>query len=112
MRKKWHAFFSEWAAVLLPPLPTTALPHAHSQPMAARTIQVNGESRPYSDQMSWVGLTGVAFLPATVVPVGLTGEGLPVGIQIAGPFLEDRTTLDLARRLCEITGGFQRPPGY
>ncbi|MEE9280346.1 MAG: amidase [Myxococcota bacterium] len=112
MRKKWHAFFSEWDAVLLPTLPTTAIPHDHSQPMGARTIQVNGETRPYSDQMSWVGLTGVAYLPATVVPVGLTGEGLPVGIQIAGPFLEDRTTLDLARRLCEITGGFQRPPGY
>jgi amidase len=44
--------------------------------------------------------------------VGLTSQGLPVGIQIAGPFLEDRTTLDVARRLNAILGGFRRPPGY
>ena len=30
-------------------------------------------------------LTGVSYLPATVVPVDLTSVGLPVGIQIAGP---------------------------
>lgn len=111
LRQKWHTFFADWDAVLLPTLPTAAIPHDHS-PMDTRTILVNGEPRPYFDQARWVGLTGVAYLPATVVPVGLTREGLPVGIQIAGPFLEDRTTLDLARRLCETTGGFQRPPGY
>ena len=59
-----------------------------------------------------MGLTGVSFLPATVVPVGLTSSGLPVGIQIAGPYLEDRTTLQLARLLAERIGGCQAPPGF
>ncbi len=112
MRQKWHAFFSEWDAVLLPTLSTGAIPHDQSEPARERTIRVNGEVRPYSDLTLWVGLTGVSYLPATVVPVGLTSEQLPVGVQIAGPFLEDRTTLDLARRLSELNGGFQRPPGY
>jgi len=111
MRRKWHDFFRQWDAVLLPVLPTAAIPHDHSQPMASRTIVVNGERRPYSDQFLWVGLVGVAYLPATVVRVGLTAAGLPVGIQVAGPFLEDRTTLDLARRLERLTGGFRPPPG-
>jgi len=78
----------------------------------ARTIDVNGEARPYLDQTRWVGITGVAYLPATVVPIGRTRAGLPVGVQIAGPFLEDRTPLDLARRLSELIGGFTPPPGY
>lgn len=112
MRRKWHDFFKEWDAVLLPCLPTTAIPHDHSEPMGARRIVVNGEARPYGEQTLWVGLTGVAFLPATVVPVGAASDGLPVGLQIAGPFLEDRTTLDLARRLSEEIGGFEPPPGY
>ena len=112
MRRKWHAFFKNWDAVLLPALPTTAIPHDHSEPMGARRITVNGEPRPYGEQTLWVGLTGVAYLPATVIPAGTAADGLPVGLQIAGPFLEDRTTLDLARRLSQRIGGFERPRGY
>jgi len=108
-RQRWHEFFRDWDAVLLPVLPTTAIPHDHSQPMGARRIVVNGEERPYSDQLIWMGLAGIAYLPATVVPIGLSSEGLPVGIQIVGPFLEDRTCLHLARHLLEITGGFTEP---
>ena len=112
MRRKWHDFFKEWDAVLLPCLPTTAIPHDHSKPMGARRITVNGEQRPYGEQTLWVGLTGVACLPATVIPAGAAPDGLPVGLQIAGPFLEDRTTLDLARRLSERLDGFVPPPGH
>lgn len=112
MRRKWHAFFRDWDALLLPVLPTTAIPHDPSEPMAARTLVINGERRPYLDQLRWVGLTGVAYLPATVVPLGLAADGLPVGIQIAGPFLEDRTTLALGRHLLEILGRFRPPPGF
>ncbi len=112
MRRKWHEFFKKWDAVLLPCLPTTAIPHDHSEPMGARLILVNGEERAYGEQTLWVGLTGVSYLPATVIPAGAASNGLPVGVQVAGPFLEDRTTLDLARRLNERIGGFERPPGY
>ena len=112
MRRKWHDFFRNWDTVLLPSLPTTAIPHDHSEPMGARRITVDGEQRPYGEQTLWVGLTGVAYLPATVIPAGAAVDGLPVGLQIAGPFLEDRTTLDIARRLSERIGGFERPLGY
>ena len=57
-------------------------------------------------------MTGVAYLPATVVPVGLTSAGLPVGIQIAGPYLEDRTTLQVARILETLVGELPKPPGF
>jgi amidase len=112
MRRKWRAFFEQWDAVLMPCLPTAAIAHDDSEPQADRRILVDGEERPYLDQLLWAGLTGVAWLPATTVPVGLTDQGLPAGLQIAGPFLEDRTTLDLARRVEEIVGGFVAPPGF
>ena len=40
-----------------------------------------------------VGLLGIlkagaAYLPATVVPAGLGDDGLPIGVQIVGPFLQ------------------------
>jgi amidase len=43
--------------------------------------------------------------------VGRTAAGLPVGIQVVGPYLEDRTALWLAARLAEVTGGYVVPPG-
>lgn len=112
IRKKWRDFFGDWDAVLFPCLPTGAIPHDHSVPMGKRRILVNGSERSYLDQLTWMGPAGVAYLPATVVPVGRTSAGHPVGVQIAGPFLEDRTTLDLGKRLLECVGGFERPPGY
>jgi Asp-tRNA(Asn)/Glu-tRNA(Gln) amidotransferase A subunit family amidase len=33
-------------------------------------------------------------------------------VQIAGPFLEDRTTLAVGRFLQDALGGFQQPPGF
>jgi len=59
----------------------------------------------------WVALATVTYLPATVVPVGRTPAGLPVGIQIVGPYLGDRTTLAVARRIEELLGGFVPAPG-
>ena len=112
LRRKWRQFFGSWDAVLVPALPTVAIPHDHSEPMAARSLDVDGEERSYLEQLSWVGLIGVAYLPATVVPVGVTPSGLPVGAQIAGPFLEDRTPHDLARRIESLCGGFRKPPGH
>jgi Asp-tRNA(Asn)/Glu-tRNA(Gln) amidotransferase A subunit family amidase len=63
------------------------------------------------DLFGWAGLASACYLPATVIPVGRTG-GLPVGMQIVGPYLEDRTTLDLAGRLSELVGEFVPPSGY
>ncbi len=76
------------------------------------TIIINGEAHPYLDQLVWAGLSTMPYLPATAAPVGLTGSGLPVGIQIIGPYLEDRTTIDFARRLAGVVGGFVLPPDY
>ncbi len=61
--------------------------------------------------MAWVALATVTHLPATVVPVGHTASGLPVGIQIVGPYLEDRTTLAAAGLIEKLLGGFVPPPG-
>ncbi len=112
LRRKWRDFFGQWDVVLLPVLPTDAIAHDHSEPMAARRIHVDGTERPYLDQLLWVGLISAAYLPATVVPIGRTSAGLPVGVQVAGPYLEDRTTLAVARHLEERLGGFEPPPGF
>lgn len=112
MRARWREFFDDWDVVLAPVSPTHAIEHDHSKPMTARTITVAGETRPYTAQMQWMGLFGVVYLPSTVVPVGVHSSGLPFGVQVVGPFLEDRTTLAVAAMIEELTGGTRRPPGW
>lgn len=111
IRQKWADYFSEFDVLLCPPASTPAFPHDHRF-LYDRTIVVNGTERPYMDIIGWAGLAGVSGLPATIAPAGRTPEGLPVGIQIIGPYLEDRTTIHSAKLLAEVIGGFTPPPGY
>lgn len=112
LRARWSAFFRNVDVLLCPVSPTAAIAHDHSEPIAARLIAINGREGPYLDQLGWAGLIGVAGLPSTSVPVGRTAGGLPVGVQVVGPFLEDHTPLAMAALLEELLGGFVRPPGY
>jgi amidase len=112
LRKRWEAFFQDWDAILLPVMPCAAIPHDHSEPQSSRLAWVAGEQRPYWNLVTWMAPAGACYLPATVVPVGCLGNGLPVGIQIVGPFLHDRTTLDVARHLLAVLGGCPRPAGF
>jgi amidase len=112
MRAAWAAFFERYDVLLCPVLPTAAILHDHSEPMSARSLQINGVPRPYLEQTSWAGLTGMAWLPASVAPIGLTATGLPIGVQIVGPWLEDYTPIAFAGHLAALTGGFKPPPGY
>jgi hypothetical protein len=45
-------------------------------------------------------------------PLGLSPQGLPVGAQIVGPWLEDRTPLKLAELIAREFGGFNPPPMF
>ena len=112
MRKRWEEFFQNWDAILLPVMPCAAIPHDHSEPQAGRTAQVGDQAYPYWDLITWMAPAGACYLPVTVVPVGCLDNGLPVGVQIVGPYLEDRTSLDLAKRLLTLTGGCPRPTGF
>jgi amidase len=105
-------FFREVDALLMPVAVVPAIAHDHSEPFADRVIRTTDGSRPYLDMFGWIALATLTYLPATVVPVGLTAAGLPVGIQIVGPYLEDRTTLAVARCIEELLGGFVPPPGF
>ena len=92
--------------------PTIATWGRVSAAILPRTASIGGGQRPYFDLLTWMAPAGACYLPATVVPVGRLPDGMPVGIQIVGPYLEDLTTLDLGKRLLAMCGGCPRPPGF
>jgi amidase len=108
-RVLWERFFERYDVLVCPVSGTAAIPHQVEGSAVTRTITINGEARPYIELMGWISLATAAYLPATVVPVGRTASGLPVGLQIIGPYLEDLTTIAAAERIGELTQGFEPP---
>jgi amidase len=108
----WAGFFENYDVMLAPVSPTVAFPHDHEGAIMVRCLEINGQEQPMLNNMTWTRVAVVSGLPATVAPVGLSDSGLPVGIQIIGARLEDRTTIAFARGLSELIGGFVAPPGY
>lgn len=112
IRVRWAEFFEDVDIVLCPVAPVAAVPHRDtgiaenhwSSPMPGH------EHRPYIDLVRWTALTGSAYLPATVPPVGRTDAGLPVGVQVVAPYLHDRTALAFARAMSDVVGGYDPPP--
>lgn len=112
LRWAWHAFFGRHDLMLMPITATAAFAHDHSEPLPARKMRINDVEHPYFTQLFWAGLATASLLPATVAPVGLSADGLPVGLQIVGPEFADLSTIWLAGELAKLIGGYLPPPGY
>lgn len=109
LRAQWRQLFRTFDAVICPIMPTPAYPHDHSPEQEKRRINIDGKDHTYPDQLAWPGIATLTGLPATAVPLGQSRDGLPVGVQIIGPFLEDRTPLKLAELIEREFGGFVPP---
>jgi amidase len=111
LSQRWSELFREWDVVLCPAMPTPAFPHDHSSPIEDRQIRIDGKSYSYLDaHIVWGELATTPGLPATVAPIDRSESGLPIGVQIIGPYLEDRTTIAFAELLEREFGGFMPPP--
>jgi amidase len=112
LRAQWRELFKTYDAVICPIMPTPAYPHDHSEEQEKRLIRIDDKDYVYPDQLSWPGIATLPGLPSTAIPTGFSPDGLPVGVQIVGPWLEDRTTLKLAELVEREFGGFKPPPMF
>ena len=110
-RAQWQGYFDQIDVFLSPVAFTTAFPHDHSDPQEKRIIATSAGPRHYMDLLNWIAPATLTGCPATVAPIGRAEDGLPVGIQIMGPFWEDATSIAFADLLSRELGGFQAPPG-
>jgi amidase len=111
-RRAWQAAFTDVDVFLMPSSFVAAFPHDHSEPQDARRLATSAGPRPYLDLVFWNTSANLAGLPSTAAPVGRTAQGLPVGVQILGPYFEDATPIDFAGRMATVIGGFVPPPGF
>jgi amidase len=109
-RAQWAELFTDVDIVVAPVTSTPAFPHDHSEPMWMRRISIDGEEHDYFDQLAWGGIATAPGLPSSAVPVTRSAQGLPIGVQLIGPLLEDHTPIRFAELLDREFGGFTRPP--
>jgi Asp-tRNA(Asn)/Glu-tRNA(Gln) amidotransferase A subunit family amidase len=86
------------AAVLMPVCGVTAFRHRQ------RTWEIEGQEIGLSQAMMPAVLANVLGLPAVTIPVAISREGLPIGVQLVGRPYEDELLLELAVRLEEARG--------
>ncbi|HSC19050.1 MAG TPA: amidase family protein [Rhizomicrobium sp.] len=110
LKDRMTAFFQDWDAILMPVAPVTAFPHDHSEPFFGRKLDVDGQSVSYMTMPCWIAPATTLHLPAIAMPVGMNGDGLPVGVQLIGPEHGEDRLFDLAAAAEEAIGGFTSRP--
>ena len=69
---------------------------------AASEVPPGGEADAQLPWITWTPYTypfNISGQPALSVPCGVTSEGLPVGLQILGPWGSDELVLEFARQV-------------
>ncbi|MEC3918984.1 amidase [Nocardia sp. CDC160] len=110
---RFRHLFTAFDVLVCPITPTPAFPHNHTNSVLDnRTLDIDGTEYPYNLHLVWASIATALGLPATAAPIGRSPEGLPFGVQIIGPYLEDRTPLRFAELLEQHFGGFTPPPAF
>jgi amidase len=112
LRRVWDAFFQDWDVLLCPCAASAAWPHDQVGERHERVIPVNGKMVSTIDQRFWAGYSCNFYLPSTVAPLGLSEEGLPLGVQIITREYGDYTALRFAEFLEKEWRSFVAPSGF
>ncbi|MGZ5156831.1 MAG: amidase [Caldimonas sp.] len=99
LRRQWRTLFARFDAIVAPTFGTVAYPHVDAPDMRSSTLTIDGEPTPYGRQVAWPGVATFAGLPAAAVPLGMTAEGLPIGLQVIAGAFHDRTAIAVAGTL-------------
>jgi len=75
-----------------------------------RSWTIEGRTVKYLDAWSYTEWFNLLGMPAAVIPVGQSREGLPVGVQIAARPWQEEIVLGVAAALERLLGAFPHPP--
>ena len=107
--RQLRSFFTYWDAWLVPTSSAPAFRHSEVD----QTRVVAGHTLPYLTSIaSHVAPFNLSGSPAVTIPVALSADGLPIGVQLVGRHSQDMTLLKLAQRVESVVGVFPAAPGF
>jgi amidase len=103
LRSKFLEEMSEFPVLLCPVASIPAFRHNE------RTWTIDGTPVNYLDAVRHTQWFNATAMPAAVVPVGSSPDGLPIGVQVAARPYEDETALAIAA-IIDSAFGYRIPP--
>lgn len=103
-RAAWRRFFEQVDVLVAPSFMRPAYEHIAFEGSAIAgssdvRVAVDGREVPYGHHLFFPSLAILTGQPATAFPVGLNADGLPLGLQVIGPYLEDLTPIAFVEAL-------------
>ena len=101
LRRRWRALFARFDAVLAPAFGTVAFPHVDEPNAPARRCRSTARRRPTSSSSPGPASRRSPACRRPPSRSARSAEGLPIGLQVIGGFLQDRTAIAIATWLYE-----------
>jgi aspartyl-tRNA(Asn)/glutamyl-tRNA(Gln) amidotransferase subunit A len=96
----------EVPVILSPVCGTVAFPHRARRFVLATTDKTFGVFQAMMPSVIWNALG----FPALTIPMAISQQGLPIGVQLIGRPWEEQTLLALGERLEQLRGPLPTPP--
>jgi amidase len=106
---EWEQFFEEFDLLICP----MSYGPAYRRCKQGTPIHYDGKKFVYLDY-AWPYLTcfNASGHPGINIPLGIGKEGLPMGVQVVGPYWSEPDLIQFAKLVAEFTPGFIKPEGY
>lgn len=113
MRTDVGEAIKDFDILLTPVMPTTALPHGGVYCATNDTFSAEEWMGADAALYQYVGVFNVTGQPSVSLPLGQSGSGLPIGVQVVGRFGDEATLVRVARDLEEaMHWANRRPPTH
>jgi amidase len=106
---RWERYLKDYDFLVCP----IAFGPAYPRTMVGSKLSYESTELVYADYVwPFVGCFNASGHPAMNIPLGLGKEGLPLGVQIVGPYWSEPELIAFAKQASQLTEGFVKPAGY
>lgn len=106
---EWESFFKQYDLLICP----VSFGPAYERRKIGTPIAYDGQTLIYVNYVwPYVACFNASGHPAITIPLGLDKEGLPVGVQVVGPYWSEPELLHFAKLTARFAPGFVKPAGF
>lgn len=106
---RWERFFADRDFLICP----SSFGPAYPRTKVGNKLRYEGTEMIYAGYVwPFMACFNASGHPALNIPLGLGKEGLPMGVQIVGPYWSEPELINFAKQVSQLTQGFVKPSGY
>lgn len=106
---EWEQYFEKFDLLVCP----MSFGPAFKRCKIGTPINYDGEKLIYINYAwPYVACFNASGHPGINIPLGIGENGLPIGVQVVGPYWSEPELIQFVKLVSEFTGGFVKPEGY